>query len=392
MSCLPVSSRTIDDLPYDRLKDFCENYENLSSSTLEVQTMVSELFGVDLKKRSISSELMLKPTDEIIYTIAFEILGNESQADLNCILSMAGQAVSATLSTDERIAITKEISPYSLLAAMENYASQKKKLQMWMGWNENRQKAVEKVFDFLASPSSDSTFLDLSNLNLVMLPPLFLEKFREPGHLFFNGNKFKEFPDLKIFRKATSIILSYNEISAIPFGIEAPQLVTHLALCFNQISRFPKDLKSFNALTVLHLSRNKIKRISQRVWFPPSLKLLYLDGNEISEIPENLEGFESLLLISLSENQITRFPEDLKGLPRLQSLDLSENEISEMPRKIEGLDGVGSSLKLSKNRIKEVPLTARERDLLKDGLLEDGFLDKIPDHKLLRVYLYPQRV
>ncbi len=416
MSSLLASSRTIEGLPYDRLKDLCENHENLATSTPHVQDIVCELLGKGQEKSSIWPRLLLKTTDEIIYEIAFEVLGNTRRVDRQCILSMVGRIVTATLDTHERMAITKKISPHSLLAAMENYVSHKEKLQMWQEGDQNRQKAIQKVFDFLDTSGSDSNDLDLANLNLTSLPPLFfLKKFGEVKNLYFDRNKLEKFPDLTMFRRAASVFLSNNEIPAIPFGVGAPKLVTDLFLCSNQISTFPRDLMPFDSLSILYLNENKIKSIPKKVWLPLSLRILLLSKNAISSLPENSEGFENLDTISFSGNQILFFPQNLKGfhnlrhldlskngirscpenlkeLPSLQELNLSENEISEMPRRIEGLDRENSSLRLSKNRIKELPLTAEERELLEDGLSEVGFLEKIPDHPFLSVYLYPQRV
>ncbi len=179
MSCLPISSRTIEDLPYDRLKDICENHETLSSSAPEVQDMVCELLEKDEEKSSVCPGLLLKPMAEIVYAIAFKILENARPVDLKCILSMVGRTASVTLDTDERMAITKEIPPNSLLAAMENYVSEKKKLQTWGDGEENRLEAIQKVFNFLDDSCSDSSALNLANLGLTTLPPFFLGKFGE---------------------------------------------------------------------------------------------------------------------------------------------------------------------------------------------------------------------
>uniref|UniRef100_A0A8C2YK38 Leucine rich repeats and immunoglobulin like domains 1 n=1 Tax=Chinchilla lanigera TaxID=34839 RepID=A0A8C2YK38_CHILA len=160
---------------------------------------------------------------------------------------------------------------------------------------------------------------------------------------------FEDLPNLQ------EVYLNNNELTAIPSLGAASVHVTSLSLQHNKIRSVEgSQLKAYLSLEVLDLSLNNITEI-RSTCFPHGLRIkeLNLGGNRIGTLePGAFDGLSrSLLTLRLSKNRITQLPVKAFKLPRLTQLDLNRNRI----RLIEGLTFQGLDslevLKLQRNNI-----------------------------------------
>ncbi|XP_006027681.1 leucine-rich repeats and immunoglobulin-like domains protein 1 isoform X1 [Alligator sinensis] len=163
---------------------------------------------------------------------------------------------------------------------------------------------------------------------------------------------FTELPNLREVR------LNNNELTTIPSLGAAPSTVVSLYLHHNRIRSIDaSQLKPYVALETLDLSFNDITEIRSGS-FPQGLhiKELYLGNNRISALePGAFDGLSrSLLTLRLSKNRIAQLPVKAFKLPRLTQLELNRNRI----RLIEGLTFQGLDslevLKLQRNNISKL--------------------------------------
>ncbi|XP_068109925.1 leucine-rich repeats and immunoglobulin-like domains protein 1 isoform X2 [Hyperolius riggenbachi] len=152
--------------------------------------------------------------------------------------------------------------------------------------------------------------------------------------------------------------LEYNELASIPsLGSAAPQIIS-LTLHHNKIRNIEaKDLISYTALEALDLSSNEIPEIRSSC-FPQGIhiKELNLGNNKLSSLePGSFDNLSrSLLTLRLSKNRISQLPIKAFQLPLLTQLELNRNRI----RLIEGLTFQGLDslevLKLQRNNISKL--------------------------------------
>ncbi|XP_074861934.1 leucine-rich repeats and immunoglobulin-like domains protein 1 [Carettochelys insculpta] len=162
---------------------------------------------------------------------------------------------------------------------------------------------------------------------------------------------FAELPNLREVR------LSNNELTAFP-ALSSPSRIVSLYLHHNRIRSIQaSQLKPYVALETLDLSSNDITEIRSGC-FPQGLpiKELNLGSNRISTLePGAFDGLSrSLLTLRLSKNRIAQLPVKAFKLPRLTQLELNRNRI----RLIEGLTFQGLDsldvLKLQRNNISKL--------------------------------------
>ncbi len=339
MSCASIPFQTIQNLPYDRLKDLCENHETFSSAEPEVQSMLCEHLSKEQKREPFEQSLIENhKVSEIVHAIACEAIQKGEVRDQRSVLSMAtGWGISAT-NAAERMAIAEKISPFLLLEAMEECACQAKHLEGWVKEDKSRSEAAEAILTFLAEPSSS---LDLWDYGVTSLPEFVSKKgFHRVRSLVLSRNKLKKFPELSAFNGVIKLSLFDNEISTVPEKGEGINLIEELSLTRNQITSVPDNLIGFQSLRIFWLADNQIRAIPKRVFFPDSLKELALNNNQISVIPEDSEGLEKVKKLFLGHNEITELPGKLKGLEGLEFLSLSGNKILKLPETIEGLSNL----------------------------------------------------
>ncbi|MFT2097899.1 leucine-rich repeat domain-containing protein [Marinomonas sp. 2405UD66-6] len=143
--------------------------------------------------------------------------------------------------------------------------------------------------------------LDLSNNCLSQLPDD-LYRLKKLRIIFCSNNRFTELPSVLGECKSLEMIgFKTNQISHVP-SASLPDQTRWLILTDNQIEALPDD---FGRLT--------------------RLQKLALAGNRLTSLPTSLVNCQKLELIRLSANQLKAFPDQLLSLPRLAWLAFSGN-------------------------------------------------------------------
>ncbi|MFJ4387241.1 NEL-type E3 ubiquitin ligase domain-containing protein [Pseudomonas sp. NPDC089408] len=163
-------------------------------------------------------------------------------------------------------------------------------------------------------PGTDFGHIDqltLINLRLSALPPAFLSFF----------------PNVQVLN------LAFNELQALPAGLENLSQLRELNLAGNHIRLDEAQaavLAVLTGLRNLNLSDNPLDRATLQIGALRSLETLSLRRVGLAEMPEGLELCEQLTYIDLRNNQISGLPQALidSPVPRRQLLILSGNPLS----------------------------------------------------------------
>ncbi len=151
MSCASTSFLTMRNLPYDRLKDLCENHEKFSNSNPEVQSMLSELLSGG-QEPICQDRLIDRKVSEIVRTIACKAVESGLAIDRTVVLSLAGRAVSTAIA-DQTKPTAENILSFLLLETMEECVSQVEELQRWEEEDGSRSEAAKTILSFSDRPS-----------------------------------------------------------------------------------------------------------------------------------------------------------------------------------------------------------------------------------------------
>jgi internalin A len=188
----------------------------------------------------------------------------------------------------------------------------------------------------LQAKQSKATSLDLSNLNLRVIPEAVFHLVNLQS-LDLHINQITAIPDaLRQLVNLRSLHLTDNKITAIPEALGQLANLQMLYLSGNQISTIPEWIGQLTNLEELYLAANNITDISDAVGQLANLRILYLGDNQIATIPDTVGQLTKLQTLYLESNQITAIPEALAQLPKLTALYLHENPGLGIPEEILG--------------------------------------------------------
>ncbi|SEO56066.1 Protein tyrosine kinase [Mucilaginibacter gossypiicola] len=208
-------------------------------------------------------------------------------------------------------------------------------------------------------------YLDLSFNNLSSLPADF-GRLQELKIFFCSENQFKILPDVLADCPLLDIVgFKSNRIETVP----------------------PKSVNT--NLRWLILTNNQIMALPGEIGNCSRMQKLMLAGNKLTELPTSLASCLNLELLRISANQLNEFPEWLLSIPKLSWLAFSGNPFSYKPTvqplelidsyelEINQLLGEGASGVISKatwkhdNEISEVAVKIFKGAVTSDGLPED---------------------
>ncbi len=196
--------------------------------------------------------------------------------------------------------------------------------------------------------------LDLSNMNLTVLPPE-IGKLVQLTRLDLSQNRISALPpEIGKLTLLTWLNLSQNRISALPPEIGKLTLLTWLNLSTNQLTTFPLEIGTLSLLTELNLSQNRITVLPPQIGNFSLLRKLALYENWITTLPPEIGHLIQLTQLRLEKNRITALPPEIGTLSLLTGLYLSENRLTNLPSEIGNLSRL-RDLSLPKNQISTLP-------------------------------------
>ncbi|MEZ9576920.1 MULTISPECIES: leucine-rich repeat-containing protein kinase family protein [unclassified Vibrio] len=160
--------------------------------------------------------------------------------------------------------------------------------------------------------------LDLSGNQLSDLPAE-LSKLTNLRIIFASNNLFTHLPD---------VLGSLPKLEMIGFKTNQIKTVSEVSL--------PPQLRW------LILTDNEIEALPSSLGERPRLQKLALAGNKIRVLPESMENLSNLELVRLSANQLTEFPEFLIKLPKLAWLAFAGNPFCKHPSSLDSVPAVSS--------------------------------------------------
>jgi len=170
-----------------------------------------------------------------------------------------------------------------------------------------------------------------------------------------------------------------------------------LRLHFMGLQRLPEQITRMSNLRELHLSaQSSLKALPPTLTWLQSLHVLNCSANAIELLPEELQfwkSFEFLRVLKLSDNRIKQVPASLAALRRLEDLDLSGNRINMIADgAFTGMSRL-KSLRAESNLLKALPSSIKELSSLADLFLTWNKLEDLPSQlgsemkSLKRLYL-----
>ncbi|MFA0470490.1 leucine-rich repeat-containing protein kinase family protein [Vibrio sp. 10N.222.51.E8] len=160
--------------------------------------------------------------------------------------------------------------------------------------------------------------LDLSGSQLSDLPAE-LSKLTNLRIIFASNNLFTHLPD---------VLGSLPKLEMVGFKTNQIKTVSEQSL--------PTQLRW------LILTDNEIEALPSSLGERPRLQKLALAGNKIRVLPESMENLSNLELVRLSANQLTEFPEFLIKLPKLAWLAFAGNPFCKHPSSLDSVPAVSS--------------------------------------------------
>ncbi|MEA5449842.1 COR domain-containing protein [Leptolyngbya sp. CCNP1308] len=220
---------------------------------------------------------------------------------------------------------------------------------------------------------SDATELDLSGLNLTVIPT-----------------------GIGQLTNLTVLDLSQNQLTRIPKEIGSLVNLTELYLFKNQFKSVPKSIENLTKLTVLSIDQNHIKNVPEWIENLINLSELYIQQNKLASIPKNIGELINLTRLYLYQNQLTEIPESIGEIKGLKELYIQKNKLREVPESIVKLVEL-NRLYLSQNLLQEMPCEIGNISNLSRLYLDQNQLKTIPDsigkiYSLVELYLHKNQL
>lgn len=125
-----------------------------------------------------------------------------------------------------------------------------------------------------------------------------------------------------------------------------------------------KDLARLVNLTNLVLQNNRLEVVPEAVGSLEKLKFLDVSSNHLTSLPASLGSLTSLTTLNVTGNQLTSLP-SLQGCINLLVLDVSHNQLSEFPDICSSNLTHLTEVKLSNNRVDQIPVAVIDLPALK---------------------------
>ncbi|MDB4297195.1 leucine-rich repeat-containing serine/threonine-protein kinase [Flavobacteriaceae bacterium] len=207
-------------------------------------------------------------------------------------------------------------------------------------------------------------FLDLSDNDLTTLPNSIAE-LKKLKILFFARNQFTEFPViLKNCPALTMIGFKSNQLTAVPENAFPPKL-QWLVLTDNNITAIPKSIGSCNLLEKFLIAGNQLTELPDELANCQNLGLLRIADNNLDTLPDWLFKLPKISWVAFGGNPVFKRTETTNNLKSFSWEDFTINE----------LIGEGASGLISKatwnTKNQDIALKIFKGNVTSDGLPED---------------------
>ena len=215
--------------------------------------------------------------------------------------------------------VAVEISP-NVIASLE-------------AWDRNpraqgkKQEAIDYIKKVISStPITDPVNLNLSQLDLNMLPPLdvFGDYLKEVD---ISHNLLEDFPEeLESFRNLLSLDISHNRLEHLPESLIRCQRLTNLNLAHNTLRALPHNIGALSTLQELDVRSNQLESLPQTIGDLSELTSLIVPCNHLKELPSSMGNLKKLKNFYAQSNQLTTLPDDFFDITELETLCLGDEE------------------------------------------------------------------
>ncbi|MFA0507909.1 MULTISPECIES: leucine-rich repeat-containing protein kinase family protein [unclassified Vibrio] len=160
--------------------------------------------------------------------------------------------------------------------------------------------------------------------------------------LDLSGNQLSDLPaELSKLTNLRIIFASNNLFTHLPDVLGSLPKLEMVGFKTNQIKTVSEQSLP-TQLRWLILTDNEIEALPSSLGERPRLQKLALAGNKIRVLPESMENLSNLELVRLSANQLTEFPEFLIKLPKLTWLAFAGNPFCKHPSSLDSVPAVSS--------------------------------------------------
>lgn len=138
------------------------------------------------------------------------------------------------------------------------------------------------------------------------------------------------FPDPRFLTSCKTLLLSHNQLSAIPAEISLLTNLENLDLSSNTLSSesLPASFFSLFHLKSLNLSSNNLTSLQHFHRFC-NLERLNVSHNAITEIPQDFANLQKLSIFIVNKNQIKSLPKTIVLMNSLEKIVLFDNPVHE---------------------------------------------------------------
>ncbi|KAJ3175081.1 hypothetical protein HDU87_006478 [Geranomyces variabilis] len=170
--------------------------------------------------------------------------------------------------------------------------------------------------------------LDLTGLGLSEFPLEVLALAPSLVKLDLSRNALSALPDeIASLTNLEILFCSSNHFAVFPAAIAACPRLSTVAFKQNKMSRIPKGALS-PSLRWLILTDNQINALPEDIGVCTRLEKLMLAGNSLTRLPDSLARCSKLALLRISANKFSHFPRVLGELPNLTWLAFAGNAFS----------------------------------------------------------------
>ncbi|CAN5176733.1 hypothetical protein BH09PAT2_BH09PAT2_09520 [soil metagenome] len=118
-------------------------------------------------------------------------------------------------------------------------------------------------------------------------------------------------------------------------ALEDKDNVCHIVLSYKNLSTMPFELTSFPNLKILDLSHNSFTQFPVEVLELTNLRYLDLSYNKLESIPPGIGKLTNLRMLNLNYTDIFELPAEIANLSKLDTLGLAGNGFNEAPKALQ---------------------------------------------------------